>query len=129
MPRTLSVADGSSRILSPTTTVRLAERMLAASWLTREILPDGFYSTTALDLLMAMYVAEEGGSLLQIDDVRNVADRHPRVTKRWLDALKTEGLVDVVDHHPTLTAEGLETVERLLEKMFDVQRGLDSVNE
>lgn len=125
MARTLAVADGTMRVLSPTTTVRLAERILAASRVTQSALPPGFHSTAALNILLEMYVADDGGRRLSMAEVTAIADAHPRVMERWLAALVQEGLVSVSVEDAVLTADGRAAVDRLLSDLFVAQRALD----
>lgn len=125
MPHTLTVADGSVRTVSTTTTVKLAERMLAASRVVRENLPKGFQSATPLNLLLEMYVAEESARYLRLTELGAIDEMHPRIAERWIAALVEEGLVCVRIDHAALTSEGHMTVTRLLEELFAAQRALD----
>lgn len=125
MAQMLAVADGTMRVLSPTTTVRLAERMLAASRVTQNALPPGFHSTAALNILLQMYVAKDGGRRLTVANVTATDDAHPRIMERWLAALVQEGLVSVSIEHAVLTADGHAAVDRLLSDLFVAQRALD----
>lgn len=125
MAQTLAIADGTTRILSPTTTVKLAERMLAASRIAQSALPPGFHSTAALNILLEMYVAEDGGTRLSVAKVTATDDAHPRVMERWLAALVQEGLVSVGVNYAVLTTDGHAAVDRLLKDLFVAQRALD----
>lgn len=125
MPHTLTVADGSARVVSTTTTVRLAERMLEASRVVRDNLPKGFHSGTSLNLLLEMYVAEDSARYLQLPELGTVDQMHPRVVERWIAALVEEGLVCVRIDHAALTSTGHEMVTRLLQELFTAQRALD----
>jgi hypothetical protein len=125
LPHTLTVADGSVRTVSTTTTVRLAERVLAASCVARENLPKGFHTPTPLSLLLEMYVAEESARYLRISELGVTDGMHPRIAERWVAALVTEGLACVRIDHAALTSEGHQTVTRLLQELFTVQRTLD----
>lgn len=125
MPHELTVTDGSVRVVSTTTTVKLAERILAGSRVAKDNMPEGFHTGTALNLLLEMYVAEESAQYLRLPELGVVDGMHPRVTERWIAALVEEGLVSVRIDHAALTSDGHGMVTRLLQELFAAQRTLD----
>jgi hypothetical protein len=119
MTRVLRVADGSARLVSTTTTVKLAQRMLAAANVVHNALPHGFATPTPINILLELYLAEERGLYPLATEL---SDRH---NTRWVAALASVGLVDYEGSHVALTDTGYETVIATLTELFNVQRALD----
>jgi DNA-binding IscR family transcriptional regulator len=77
------------------------------------------------NILLELYLAEEGASYLAIDDLRCAADTSPAVVRRWITALELQGLVDTAQGLLALSPKGYDTVIAALEEVFIVQRTLD----
>jgi hypothetical protein len=125
VPQVLTTADGSVRTISPTTTVKMAERMLAASRVARAELPKSFHTPSPLNLLLEMFVAEEDTQYYRVSELGFNDGMHPRITERWVAALVEAGLMSVQIDHAALTTEGHSTVTRLIESLYVAQRKLD----
>lgn len=124
MTRTLGTPHDGALILSPTTTVTLARRMLAASQAVADSLPAGFYASPVLDTLLALHVAEEDAAYLDVAKVEP-AGVAPTIARRWIGILVAQGLVEQRGTLLALTDEGHAAVTRLLEAVYAVQRELD----
>jgi hypothetical protein len=121
MPRTLTASDGSVRVVSTTTTTKLAERMLAAAQVIAETLPAGFNAPLPTNILLALFVAEEDAHYPSESEVGG-----PRATTdRWIAALAQAGLVERRDGLLALSERGHAMVQMMLERLFDAQRRLD----
>lgn len=125
MSRTLSAPGGVPRMLAPTTTHKLAQRMLSASRVMADVLPRGFYGSPGLDILLAMYVAEGDAQYLSAGELCPPGSLSPKITERWIVALDNEGLVERRRDLLALTPMGYATVNDLIERVYAVQRALD----
>jgi hypothetical protein len=113
------------RVYAPTTTTKLAERMLAASTAVAQCMPAGFYANPALDILLELHVAEEAARYLSVDDLAPAGSPSVAVTTRWIDALIVQGLIERRDPLLALSAKGHELVVTLTGAVFKAQRALD----
>lgn len=125
MTKTLDPPHGRGRTLSATTTAKLASRMLGASKVVADCLPHGLYGSPALDILLALHVAEEDAQYLGVGQLTPPASPAPAVTARWIDVLVLEGLIDRKGDLLALSAQGHFVVSNLLERLYVVQRMLD----
>ncbi|WP_137899397.1 hypothetical protein [Sphingomonas sp. 2SG] len=121
MPRTLTPSDGSVRIVSTTTTTKLAERMLAAAQVVAEALPHGFNAPLPTNILLALFVAEEAAHYPSEAELGGP----PATTERWVIALAQAGLIERRDGLLALSKLGYEMVQTMLERLFEAQRRLD----
>lgn len=124
MTKTLRLPDDEPRRLAPTTT-KLAKRMLAASRVHAELLPDGFYSSPALDTLLTLYVAEEDACYPGLNDLAVAGSRSPFVVRRWVDALAAQDLVERRNGLLALTDRGHAALRKLLEAVLAAESALD----
>jgi hypothetical protein len=121
MPRTLTASDGSVRIVSTTTTTKLAARMLAAAQVLAEALPQGFNAPLPTNILLALFVGEEEAHYPSEAEIGG-----PRATaERWIIALAQAGLIERRDGLLALSRLGYDTVQTMLERLFEAQRRLD----
>ncbi len=125
MPRTLVAPGGRPWVVNTTTTVKLAERMLAAASAVSAGLPSGFYPPSPMNILLEMYLSLEGCASSAARDAGVRDGMHPRVAERWIRALMQEGLVESVGDKTSLTARGNDAVMEILEAVFHGQRQLD----
>jgi hypothetical protein len=125
MSRTLIAQDRAVRNVAVTTTTKLAERILATAQVIRSRMPPGFTAVSPINILLEMYLAEEGASYLAGDELRCAAGTSPAVVRRWMLALEQQGLVEARQGLFALSSTGYETVVATLEEVFAVQRTLD----
>ena len=125
MTKTLFVRGGVPRSPTPTTTTKLAHRMLNASLTLAQHLPQGLVGSSALDILLSLYVAEEDARYLSIGDLTLPGDQVPAVTERWVAYLVQLGLVDRREDMLALSIDGHTALTDALEAMFVAQRALD----
>ncbi|RYE92164.1 MAG: hypothetical protein EOO77_47165 [Oxalobacteraceae bacterium] len=125
MSRTLRAPDGQARVVAPTTTTKIATRMLAASAVVAAKLPVGFYHPAALDTLLALHVAEEAAQYLPIDAIAPAASSSPETTKRWIAALVQADLIEQKNDLLALSTSGHQMVTGFLTAIYDAQRALD----
>ena len=112
-------------MLGPTTTTKLAQRMLHSSRVIADILPAGFYGSPGLNILLALHLAEENAQYPTANEMYPPGSTSPVVTQRWVKALVSYGLVEQHDDLLALSSKGHETVIQLMERVFEVQRELD----
>lgn len=108
-----------------TTTIKLAERVLASARVVEAQMPFGFVSFSPLYLLLELYLAEEQANYLTIDGVRQRGPASASTLKRWVSAIEGEGLIEQNAGLLALTQKGYTLVVDTLEGIFDVQRELD----
>ena len=125
MSRTLRVADGREHVVSTTTTIKLAERMLASSRVIACSMPAGLHTPSPVTILLELYLAEEEALYPRASGLGRVDHMHPVVTNRWIAALAEQGLVEQQRGHVALNAAGHKKVTEMLELLFEVQRCLD----
>lgn len=125
MTKTLIPPGGGPQILAATTTAKLALRIKCTFQAISDHLPIGLDSSPAVELLLALYVAEEDARYLVVSDLRPSGSLRPGTTERWLRALEQHDLVDRKGDMLALSSRGHETITRLLEAVYATQRGLD----
>ncbi len=125
MPRTLIAPDGAVRNVAVTTTVKIAERILASARVVEAKMPTGFVSFSPLNILLELYLAEEQANYLSVDTLRHRAIASETTLRRWISALELEGLIDQKEGLLALTHQGYTLVVDTLEGIFNVQRELD----
>lgn len=125
MPRLLGSISGPTRILSPTTSLTIARRIIASQRVYADLLPPGFSMTVPVDLLLHLYVAEEEARLLSVDEIAALGLGAGPVVSRSLAALVQQGLAireaDIVQ----LTPAGEEMILGLVDRIYRAQRALD----
>jgi hypothetical protein len=124
MTRLLSAAYRLPRLLSPTTTAKLATRMLAASNTIAALLPPGLHGTPALDILLTIHVAEEAASYLTVGSIK-IAGFEDSSARRFVKALVHEGLIDQRGDLLALNPTGHAVLMSILEAVYEAQRSLD----
>lgn len=125
MSKLLSSSGGVSRLVSPTTTKKMAQRMLSASREIADAMPIGFYSPTALDILLMLHVAEDDASYPAWDTMEVPGRPSTMTVDRWLAALTSEGLVDRHNGLIALSQKGYSLVVSTIERIYEAQRALD----
>lgn len=125
MPRTLIVPDGPARVVGTTTTTKLAERMLAAAGVVHAVLPHGFAATSPMTILLEIYLAEEAGRYLGVEQIGLTGHASLPVRQRWVAALEGADLIERQGRLIALSDHGYTTVVTVLENVFAVQRQLD----
>lgn len=125
MSKLLRLPGGDARVVAPTTTRKIAQRMLCASREVADALPAGFYNSTALDILLMLHVAEDD-AIYPAWDTLEVPGRPSTMTvDRWLAALTGEGLIDRHDGLIALSQKGYGLVVATIERVYKAQRTLD----
>ena len=125
MSKLLSLPGGAFRLGAPTTTSKLAQRMLCASREIADAFPAGFYASTALDILLTLHVAEEDASYPAWESMEVPGWPSTRTVDRWIAALTDEGLVDRHDGRIALSQRGYALVISTIERVYAAQRALD----
>lgn len=125
MTKTLIPPKGSSRMLAPTTTAKLARRMLCTSRVVADRLPVGLYGSPGLDILLALHIAEEDAQYLSAGDLIPPGSLGPSVTERWIRALEQDDLIERRGEVLALSPKGHTILSNLLEAIYAVQRSLD----
>lgn len=126
MSRTLRATDGATHIVvAPTTTTKMASRMLAASAVVAARMPTGFYANPALDILLTLHIAEEDARYLAVTDLNPAGSASPSITSRWIVALISEGLIDRRGDLLALSSDGHAFITDMTQGVFDAQRSLD----
>lgn len=125
MSRTLRVADGKEHVVSTTTTIKLAERMLASSRVVACSMPAGLHPPSPVTILLELYLAEEEALYPKSSALGLTDHMHPIVAERWAAALLKQGLVEQQHGRVALSATGHKVVTEMLELLFAVQRALD----
>jgi hypothetical protein len=125
MTKSLSAAYQLPRLLSPTTTAKLATRMLAASNAIAAHLPRGLHGTPALDILLRIHVAEENANYPTAASISVAGFEGSSVSGRFVKALVHEGLIDQQDDLLALSAKGHSVLMAVLEAVYEAQRTLD----
>lgn len=125
MSRTLKVADGKEHVVSTTSTIKLAERMLASSRVIACSLPPGLHPPSPVTILLELYLAEDEALYPKSSGLGLTDHMHPIVAERWVAALLKQGLVEQQHGRVALSAAGYQAVTDMLEVLFAVQRALD----
>jgi hypothetical protein len=123
--KTLTPPDGKPRLLTATTTAKLAARVRCATQIATDLLPPGFRDLVPLDILLALHVAEENADYLNATELKPAGLPGSQVTIRWLLALEQEGLVERRQELLALSTQGNTLVCNMLELIYDAQRSLD----
>ena len=110
--------------MSPPTT-KLAYSILSASMTLARHLPHGIVGSSALNILLSLYVAEEDARYLSVGDLMLAGDQPAAVTERWIAHLVQSGLVDRQEDVLALSIDGHRALTDALEAMFAAQRALD----
>lgn len=129
MSKLLQSPDQVPRVIAPTTTRKLAQRMLSASSEIARAMPHGFYAPVALDVLLRLHVAEDDAHYLAISDLDVPGATSSRVVERWVIALHAEGLLDRKGDLLALTQKGYDLVVHTITAIYDAQRALDDAAE
>lgn len=125
MTKTHDPPYGPARTLSATATAKLARRMLRASQVVADCLPSGLYCSPALDILLALHVAEEDADYLNAGQLTPPGSLGPAVTARWIGVLVQEGLIERKGDLLALSQRGHAVLADMLERLYVVQRMLD----
>jgi hypothetical protein len=125
MSRILTAPEPSVRVFGPTTTRKFAQRMLNASGQVARALPPGFHTSVALDILLALHVAEDDACYLSLGQIGLPGACSAEARERWLDALVADGLVDRRGELLALSEKGYALVVDVIESIYLAQRALD----
>lgn len=110
MSRTLRVADGREHVVSTTTTIKLAERMLASLRVVACSMPAGLHPPSPVSILLELYLAEEEALYPRASRLGRTDHMHPMVVDRWIAVLVQQGLVEQQQGRNALTEAGHEHV-------------------
>lgn len=121
----LTPAGGLPQLLRPTTTTKLAERILLASRIFSEVLPEGLNTLPVLDILLDIYVAEESARYPRTSEIDPPGTLAPSVTQRWIAALVSAGLVERRGDLVALSTDGHVRVTTFLQTLYAAQRAVD----
>lgn len=124
MTKILIPPVGSPATLVPTTTAKLARRMLRASRTVADSLPVGLYGSPGLDILLALHIAEEDAQYLSAEDLAPPGSLSPAVTERWIQTLEQYGFIERRDEALALSPHGHAILSTLLEAVYAVQCSL-----
>lgn len=125
MSRTLRVADGREHVVSTTTTIKLAERVLASLRVLACSMPAGLHTPSPVTILLELYLAEEEALYPRTSGLGRTDHMHPAIVDRWIAVLVQQGLVEQQQGRNALTEAGHEHVTEMLTLLFQVQRCLD----
>jgi hypothetical protein len=125
LPRTFSVRDGQVGVVSTTTTLKLAERMLTAARVISMGLPPGFSPPTPMNLLLELFIAEESAHYPKAAELGKHDGMSQHVVDRWLIALSSERLIERNEKAVALTEHGRNVVVRVLEAIINAQNLLN----
>ena len=125
MTKMLSVPDAVPRLLAPTTTQKIAQRMLAGSREVAAAMPRGFFTPTALDILLILHVAEEDARYLTMEELDIPGGPSTVITGRWLSILIVQSLIDQRGNLLALSKKGYDLVTGIIESVYRAQRALD----
>ena len=76
-------------------------------------------------MLLELHVAEEDARYLSIHELEPAGAVSRTLTRRWLQALVAEGLVERKRDLVALSSNGHELVSAILEEVYRAQRALD----
>ena len=119
MSKVLRLPRGQVRIV-PTTTIKLAQRMLAAAATVADHLPYGCMDSPSLAILLKLYVDEESALYPRVEDLNPPGSTSSAITGRWVSALEEFGLVERQGGLLALTSSGYACVTHLLEDLYTV---------
>jgi hypothetical protein len=112
-------------LVSTTTTVKLAERIVTAARVVEENMPASLSPPLPVNILLEIYLAEESGRSLRVPDL-TTAGSGPTVSRqRWVSALSSAGLVEQQGAMIALSQLGYDTIMKTLKDLFMAQRELD----
>lgn len=103
---------------SPDDLRQLARRMVTMRRCLSEALPAELFHDPALDILLALYLAD---TPVAEDNVAFYTTVSASVAGRWAKALTAYGLVDVVGDRLSLSAEGVRRMEEMLTAATELQ--------
>jgi CTP-dependent riboflavin kinase len=95
--------------------------MLAASRVFAQEMPPGFLSPSPVNFLLELFVAEETGRCLSIDELGRNDGVSRRVVDRWIDALADEGFVEMSGQAIGLSNQGYDLVTTMLTRLSDAK--------
>jgi hypothetical protein len=122
---TLSCVPGQPVIVSTTTTVKLAERMVAASRVVEANMPVSLSPPLPINVLLEIYLAEEAGRSIRVHDLTTAGSGSTMSSQRWVSALSSSGLVEQRGELIALSQLGYDTIMKTLKDLFMAQRELD----
>ena len=125
MPRALVAENGATYIVGSTDTVKLAKRVIETGRVIAGSLPKGFVAPSVMELLLALYLAEEDARYLTISELSMNEGLAISVATRWISALCEIDLVEKRNGLIALTGSGYSTVITTLQDIFKAQRMLD----
>ena len=125
MPRALVAENGATYIVGSTDTVKLAKRVIETVRVIAGALPKGYVSPSVMELLLAIYLAEEEARYLTIIELSSIQGVAIPVAVRWIDALCGINLVEKRNDLIALTSDGYSIVITTLQNIFSAQRLLD----
>lgn len=108
-----------------TTTPQMARRMLASLRILANHLPQGLAGTPAVDILLALYVAEDDALYGGLTDLHVPTSFSHEVTRRWVQALIGMGLVEERLQFLALSDDGHRLMTGMIEALYQRQRELD----
>lgn len=105
--------DGSSDILQESLAALRDLRVRQAKYL------GTYVQEPALDLLLMLFAAHLGKTILEVEDLCGSIGRHRTSARRWLDVFEDDGLVEIVHdgqarQHVKLSADGAVRIGRAL---------------
>lgn len=124
MSKLLDGADD-QRILRPATTAKIALRMLAGLRVIADYLPEGLAGTPAVDILLAVYVAEDSALYPSITDLEPASSSSTNVTRRWVSALISMKMLEQRSGVLALTENGHRIMTSAITELYRRQRELD----
>jgi len=125
LSRSLDLPGDTPRIIAPTTIRKMAERLLSASCEIAAFMPRGFHGPCPLDILLALYIAEDDADYLQQGDLTMPGALSPASVGRWTAALLSEGLIEQRNMLLGLSDKGHALVTSTIEAIYLAQRALD----
>jgi hypothetical protein len=125
MPRTLTAPNDREHVVTTTTTIKFAERVLASYRVLAVGLPVELRCPSPMSILLELYIAEEEALYPTSDGLGKVDAMHPSVKNRWIQALAQSGFVEQKGARFALTEAGYKVVNDVLDLLFQVQRCLD----
>lgn len=125
MSRRLAPGGGRSQLIGPTTTTKLAQRMICGLQETAACLPPELNSPIVLDILLTLYIEEESACYPSAAELNPTASISPAITARWIAVLVARGLVERRDDLLALTGSGNDMIVTLIDRIYAAQRRLD----
>ncbi|WBH18136.1 hypothetical protein [Sphingomonas radiodurans] len=124
MTKTLGLPAGSFRLLSATTTTKLAQRMLASDRVIAGVSP---LLTNAIprEILLSLLVAEDSARYISRAELDLSEGPSEAIITRWITVLLHEDLIEERAGMIALTPTGYDMIVRTLEGIYAAQRTLD----